>query len=105
MTERPNTADLIRAKHSGDRPPWASGLSSAGRAVYLSDLMVLPGRRGAGAATALIRHVHRDLDRAGFDAVVLHYLAVNPLAAPVWHRCGYRPLLTNWGVRPATHLR
>jgi GNAT superfamily N-acetyltransferase len=128
MTERPNTAELIRAKHTGDgRPwswlaevdgapvgllnvldpdhaPWASGLTSAGSAVYLSDLMVLPDRRGAGTATALVRHVHRELDRAGFDAVVLHYLAMNPLAPPVWHRCGYRPLLTNWEVRPATRL-
>ena len=55
-------------------PPWASGLSSAGNAVYLSDLMVLPDRRGAGAGTALVRQVHRELDRAGFDAVLLHYL-------------------------------
>lgn len=129
MTERPNTAELIRAKHTGagrpwswlaevdgapvgllnvldpDRAPWASGLTSAGSAVYLSDLMVLPDRRGAGTATALVQHVHRELDRAGFDAVVLHYLAMNPLAAPLWHRCGYRPLLTNWEVRPATWLR
>jgi|RhiMethySRZTD1v2_1073278.scaffolds.fasta_scaffold01293_14 GNAT superfamily N-acetyltransferase len=129
MTVRPNTAELIRAKHTADgRPwswlaevdgvpvgllnvldpehaPWASGLTSAGRAVYLSDLMVLPDRRGAGTATALVRHVHTELDRAGFDAVVLHYLAMNPLAAPLWHRCGYRPLLTNWEVRPATRLR
>jgi GNAT superfamily N-acetyltransferase len=129
MTERPNTAELIRAKHTGagrpwtwlaegdgvpvgllnvldpDHAPWASGLTSAGRAVYLSDLMVLPDRRGAGTATALVQHVHRELDRTGFDAVVLHYLAMNPLAAPLWHRCGYRPLLTNWEVRPATRLR
>jgi len=129
MTERPNTAELIRAKHTADRrpwswlaevdgvpvgllnvldpdhAPWASSLSSAGRAVYLSDLMVLPGRRGAGAGTALVAQVHRELDRAGFNAVVLHYLGMNPLAGPFWHRCGYRPLLTNWEVRPASHLR
>jgi len=129
MTERPNTAELIRAKHTADsRPwswlaevdgmpvgllsvlnpdhaPWASGLSSAGRAVYLSDLMVLSGRRGAGAGTALVQHVHRDLDRAGFNAVLLHYLGMNPLAGPFWHRCGYRPLHTDWEVRPASHLR
>ena len=128
MTERPNTADLIRAKHTADgRPwswlaevdgtpvgllsvldpehaPWTSGLSSAGSAVYLSDLMVLPDRRGAGAGTALVRHVHRELDRAGYNAVLLHYLAMNPLAGPFWHRCGYRPLHTNWEVRPAAHL-
>ena len=129
MTERPNTAELIRAKHTADSRPWswlaevdgtpvgmlnvldpdhatwASGLTSAGRAVYLSDLVVVPGRRGAGAGTALVQQVHRELDRAGFDAVVLHHLGVNPLAGPFWHRCGYRPLLTNWEVRPASDLR
>jgi GNAT superfamily N-acetyltransferase len=129
MTERPNTAGLIRAKHTaGNRPwswlaevdgtpvgllnvldpehaGWASGASSAGRAAYVSDLMVLPGRRGAGAGTALVRHVHRELDRAGFNAVLLHYLGMNPLAGPFWHRCGYRPLHTTWEVRPAAHLR
>jgi GNAT superfamily N-acetyltransferase len=129
MTERPNTRELIRAKHTADsRPwswlaevdgipagllnvldpghaPWASGLSSAGSAVYLSDLMVLPGQRGAGAGAALVRHVHRELDRAGFSATLLHYLGMNPLAGPFWHRCGYRPLKTSWEVRPASHLR
>jgi GNAT superfamily N-acetyltransferase len=129
MAERPNTAELIRAKHTADSRPWswlaevdgvpvgllnvldpehaawASGLSSAGNAVYLSDLMVLPDRRGAGAGTALVQRVHRELDRAGFAAVVLHYLGMNPLAGPFWHRCGYRPLHTSWEVRPAQRLR
>ncbi len=129
MTERPNTAELIRAKRTApgrlwswlaevdqtpvgllsvldpEHAPWAAGLSSAGTAVYLSDLMVLPGRRGAGAGTALVRQVHHELDRAGFSAVLLHYLGMNPLAGPFWHRCGYRPLQTNWEVRPAPQLR
>ena len=129
MTERSNTTEQIRLKHTADSRPWswlaevdgvpvgqlsvlapdqatwASGLSSAGSAVYLSDLMVLPGRRGAGAGTALVQHVHGELDRAGFRATLLHYLGVNPLGGPFWHRCGYRPLLTNWEVRPATQLR
>jgi GNAT superfamily N-acetyltransferase len=129
MTERENTRELIRAKYTADtRPwswlaevdgvpvgllgvldpehaPWVPGMSSAGRAVYLSDLIVLPDRRGAGAGTALVRHVHGEIDRAGFDAVLLTYLGMNPLSAPFWHRCGYRPLRTTWEVRPATHLR
>jgi hypothetical protein len=74
MAERPNTAALIRAKHTGEQRPWSwvaevagtpvgtltvldpdratwvLGLSTAGRSAYLSDLMVLPGRRGSGAA-------------------------------------------------------
>ena len=82
-----------------------SGLSSAGNAVYLSDLMVLAGQRGSGAGTALVQHIHRELDQAGFDATLLSYLGMNPLAGPFWHRCGYRPLTTNWEVRPASHLR
>jgi len=129
MTERPNTCELIRAKHTAegrpwswlaevdgipvgllsvldpDHAPWVSGLSSAGSAVYLSDLMVLAGQRGSGAGTALVQHVHRELDEAGFDATLLSYLGMNPLAGPFWHRCGYRPLTTNWEVRPASHLR
>jgi GNAT superfamily N-acetyltransferase len=129
MTERPNTAELIRAKHTGDtRPwswlaevdgmpvalltvldpahaPWASGLSSAGAAVYLSDLMVLPGWRGGGVGAALVQHVHSELDGADLNATLLRYLGMNPLAAPFWHRCGYRPLTADWEVRPASHLR
>jgi len=60
---------------------------------------------GAGAGTALVRHVHREPDRAGFNATLLHYLGMSPLAGPFWHRCGYRPLTTNWEVRPASQLR
>lgn len=58
--------------------------------MYISEVMVLPGRRGAGAGAAL---------------VLLHYLGMKPLAGPFWRRCGYRPLNTNWEVRPAAHLR
>jgi GNAT superfamily N-acetyltransferase len=129
MTEQPNTAELIRAKHTTEtRPwswlaevdtvpvgllsvldpqhaPWVPGMSSAGSAVYLSDFLVLPDRRGAGAGTALVRHVHREIDRGGFGAVLLSYLGMNPLAGPFWHRCGYRPLQTYWEVRPASQLR
>ena len=129
MTERPNTAELIRAKYAGAsapwfwlaevggkavglltvldpaRTPWPSELSSAGSAAYLSDLMVTPGGRGAGAGAALVHHVHGELDRAGLDATVLHYLAMNPLSGPFWHRSGYRPLTTTWEARPAMHLR
>jgi GNAT superfamily N-acetyltransferase len=129
MTERPNTSELIRAKHTTDGRPWSwlaevasvpvgllsvldpdharwvSSVSSVGTAVYLSELMVLPGRRGAGVGAALVQQVHRELDSAGFDAVVLSYLGMSPLAGPFWHRCGYRPLQTTWEVRPASHLR
>jgi hypothetical protein len=60
----------------------------------------VPG--GIGLAR-LVRADPSTLD--GFSATLLHYVGVNPLAGPFWHRCGYRPLSTNWEVRPAAHLR
>lgn len=32
------------------------------------------------------------------------YAGANPLSAPFWHRCGYRPLWTSGPVRPAARL-
>jgi len=43
-----------------------------------------------------VRHVHAELDAEGIGALLLHYTAANPLSAPFWSRCGYRPLLTAW---------
>jgi hypothetical protein len=129
MTLRSNTASLVHAKYSASRrpwswvalvddvpaafltvldpstTPWASRLSSFDRVAYLSDLFVLPQFRGSLADTSLVRQVHAELDSAGFSAVLLHYLGVNAVSAPFWHRCGYRPLTTTWEVRPASHLR
>lgn len=110
MTERPNTAELIRAKHTrdhrswswswswlaevsgtpialltvldSDHAPWVSGLSSAGAAAYLSDLVVLADRRSAGVGAALVQHVHRELDGIGLKTTVLRYLGMNPLSGP-----------------------
>lgn len=37
------------------------------------------------------------VETAGTGVVILlHHLAVNPLSGPLWSRCGYRPLFTNW---------
>jgi len=129
MIERPNTAELIHAKYAADVRPWCwlaevdgeavglltvldpkrnrwpDGLTSAGSAAYVSDLMVIPSRRGAGVGTALVRRAHAALDEAGLQATVLSYLGMNPLSGPFWHRCGYRPLTVGWETRPATHLR
>lgn len=90
-----------RSGGSGVLAPWTSHLSSA----YLADPFVLPEFRGTGAGGSLVRHVHEELDAAGFDAILLHYLGMNALSDPFWHRCGYRPLTATWEVRPATHLR
>jgi len=75
---------------------WAARLIRVGPAAYLNCGAVVPGERGGGIGTALARHVHAELDAEGHGAVVLHYTATNPLSAPFWNRCGYRPLLTSW---------
>jgi hypothetical protein len=51
--------------------------------------------------SALIGHLHAALDEAGTAATLLHYSGLNPLSAPFWHRCGYRPLSTRWQLSPA----
>lgn len=44
--------------------------------------------------------------RRGRVAVtLLHHGQLNPLSAPFWSRMGYRPLWTNWEIRPARALR
>jgi GNAT superfamily N-acetyltransferase len=65
---------------------------------------VLPGRRGTGVGTALVEHLHRELDAIGVSVTLLHHAQLNPLSAPFWHRMGYRPLWTSWEVRPAASL-
>jgi len=66
--------------------------------------VIAAGRRGHGVGTALVRHAHAALDAAGVDVTLLHYSSLNPLSAPFWHRCGYRPLWTFWHAFPARRL-
>ncbi|MEY9933812.1 GNAT superfamily N-acetyltransferase [Catenulispora sp. GP43] len=75
---------------------WATGQIRVGPAAYLNCGAVAAGERGAGVGSALVRHVHAELDAAGLGALLLHYTAANPLSGPFWSRCGYRPLLTAW---------
>jgi GNAT superfamily N-acetyltransferase len=86
------------------RSGWIARLTWRDPVAYLTCLVVAPGRRGGGLGAALVRQAHDALDRAGIDLTLLHYAALNPLSAPFWHRCGYRPLWTVWHAHPAHRL-
>ena len=81
---------------------WIAPLVRAQPAAYLGEMSVLPGARGTGVGTALVRHLHRELDAAGAAVTLLHHAQLNPLSAPFWSRMGYRPLWTSWEIRPAS---
>jgi predicted N-acetyltransferase YhbS len=68
-------------------------------------LSVRPDERGSGVGAALVAGLHRALEAAGVAVTPLHHGQVNPLSAPFWSRMGYRPLWTNWEIRPARALR
>jgi GNAT superfamily N-acetyltransferase len=87
-----------------DRASWIARLVSRSPVAYLSCLVVTAGRRGDGVGAALARRAHDALDAAGVEVTLLHYAALNPLSAPFWHHCGYRPLWTVWHARPVTRF-
>jgi GNAT superfamily N-acetyltransferase len=84
---------------------WIAGMTRTGPTAYLQSMFVRPDERSGGIGTALVRHVHGELDARGIDLTLLHYSQVNPLSAPFWHRMGYRPLWSTWEARPAATLR
>jgi GNAT superfamily N-acetyltransferase len=83
---------------------WVAPLVRIQPAAYLGEMSVLPGARGTGVGTALVQHLHRELDAAGASVTLLHHAQLNPLSAPFWNRMGYRPLWTSWEVRPANRV-
>ena len=83
---------------------WVAPLVRGHPVAYLGEMSVLPGVRGVGVGTALVEHLHRELDAAGAAVTLLHHAQLNPLSAPFWNRMGYRPLWTSWEVRPARRL-
>lgn len=90
-----------------DPPATASWIQPAVRqhpVAYLGQMSVLPGARGAGVGTALVEHLHREVDALGVPVTLLHHAQLNPLSAPFWSQMGYRPLWTSWEVRPAASL-
>jgi GNAT superfamily N-acetyltransferase len=90
-----------------DHAGWVAGLAAGDRSrtAYLGCMSVQAGRRSGGIGAALAAHVHGHLDAAGVQLTLLHYAALNPLSAPFWARCGYRPLWTTWEAIPHTALR
>jgi predicted N-acetyltransferase YhbS len=87
-----------------DRAGWIAAATRQAPVAYLGTLSVRPGERGSGVGTALVAELHNKLDTAGVAVTLLHYGQLNPLSAPFWSRMGYRPLWTNWEIRPARAL-
>jgi GNAT superfamily N-acetyltransferase len=85
--------------------PWFGPLSSASNPAYVGTTVVAPTERSGGVGAALAGTAHAALDAAGVDLTLLHYSPLNPLSAPFWNRCGYRPLWTWWAATPASRLR
>lgn len=78
---------------------WVAPTVALAPAGYLGCMGVTASHRGSGLGAALARKAHELTDAAGVRVVLLHYAALNPLSGPYWHRCGYRPLMTEW-TRP-----
>ncbi|AHH95984.1 GNAT family N-acetyltransferase [Kutzneria viridogrisea] len=72
---------------------------------YVGCLSVLPGARRGGIGQQLMAVVHEVALRHRATAHYLHYNPANPLSSVFWPRQGYRPLWTQWEVRPAAGLR
>jgi GNAT superfamily N-acetyltransferase len=72
---------------------------------YVNCLSVLPGARGAGIGQQLMAVVHNHFAGHRTVGTFLHYNPPNPLSSVFWPRQGYRPLWTQWEVRPAGGLR
>jgi GNAT superfamily N-acetyltransferase len=72
---------------------------------YVNCLSVLPGARGAGIGQQLMAVVHNHFAGHRTVGYFLHYNPPNPLSSVFWPRQGYRPLWTQWEVRPAGACR
>ncbi|MFD3974300.1 GNAT family N-acetyltransferase [Streptomyces cyaneofuscatus] len=79
---------------------WIERQVTTGPTGYLSRLFVVPEARGRSVGRALIAAAHEALRARGARSVLLHHSLHNPLAAPLWARVGYRPVLTTWTRRP-----
>ncbi len=76
-----------------------------GRWGYVNCVAVAGGLRGAGVGRELMAVAHHELHRQGATGTFLYVNPPNPLASVFWARQGYRPLWTNWELRPAGALR
>lgn len=60
--------------------------------AYIASTSVTAAARRQGIATALLAHALDAARASGAGAVVLHYIADNPTAAPMWENAGFVPL-------------
>jgi GNAT superfamily N-acetyltransferase len=83
----------------------ASRQLPTGRWGYVNCLSVLPGARDSGIGQQLMARVHNWVAEQRVVGHFLHYNPPNPLSSVFWPRQGYRPLWTQWELRPAGALR
>ena len=76
-----------------------------GRWGYVNCVSVAGEARGTGVGRELMAVAHHELRRRGATGTFLYFNPPNPLASVFWARQGYRPLWTNWELRPASALR
>jgi GNAT superfamily N-acetyltransferase len=105
LAERAGYAVGLLVAQPPEEAGWIAGMTSPSPAAYLQTMFVDARERGTGIGSALVRHLHAQLDVAGVAVTLLHHSQVNPLSAPFWYRMGYRPLWTSWEARPASALR
>jgi GNAT superfamily N-acetyltransferase len=105
LAERAGRAVGLLVAQPPQETGWIAGMTSASPAAYLQTMFVDYAERGTGIGSALVRHLHAQLDAAAVGVTLLHHSQVNPLSAPFWYRMGYRPLWTSWEARPAGALR
>ena len=105
LAERAGRAVGLLVAQPPQETGWIAGMTSASPAAYLQTMFVDYAERGTGIGSALVRHLHAQLDAAAVGVTLLHHSQVNPLSAPFWYRMGYRPLWTSWEARPVGALR
>jgi len=105
LAERAGYAVGLLVAQPPEEAGWIAGMTGPSPAAYLQTMFVDARERGTGIGSALVRHLHGQLDAAGVAVTLLHHSQVNPLSAPFWYRMGYRPLWTSWEARPASALR
>jgi GNAT superfamily N-acetyltransferase len=72
--------------------PDIQDLARPEKSVYLFTGITVPGGRGGGVGTALLRHAMDWARGQGYERCALHYFTANLSGARFWTRSGFRPL-------------
>ena len=105
MLDRPQRGQFLLAL-DGDAAVGFAALSylwtleRGGRAAWLDELYVLPGRRGAGIGAALLAAALSTALAAGARALDLEIETGHDRAATLYRRAGFRPLPRQRWARP-----